>query len=92
MKNALRMAGMSLAMGLMMVGCGGPVESEQESASVETREDALPECSHGGTLVEYYSDATYNSLVGARGCECGAYVRWGKTSSFTQYVDTSCHQ
>jgi hypothetical protein len=88
MKSVKRLAGLSLAMGLLMVGCGGPVtEPEQEAASLETREDALPDCSDPGALyTEYYSDATYTSVVGGKGCSCGAYISWGnRTSPYRQY-------
>lgn len=78
-----------LAVGLMMTGCGGvPAEgTEQTNANLSTREDELPDCTGQNYETTYYSDATYASVVGSRGCSCGAYFRWGVTSSYSEFYD-----
>lgn len=87
MKNALWAAGLSLTMGLM-VGCGGSVaeETTQEASNLETREDAIPDCSGGDTYIAYYRDASLTDEIGGRGCQCGFWVSWGKTSTFRQAI------
>jgi hypothetical protein len=86
MKNAMWAAGLSLTMGLV-VGCGGVVDDEttQESSQMETRQDAIPDCSSGDYYTMYFSDATYTTLIGGRGCHCGSYASWGQSSTYRQY-------
>lgn len=88
MKNAMWAAGLSLAMSLT-VGCGGEVadETPQEPSSLETRQDAIPDCSTGDSYTLYFSDATYSQQIGLRGCYCGAWASWGRTSVYTQHFD-----
>lgn len=94
MKRTKWVASLSLAVGVMMVGCGGAVpETEQESSNTETRQDALPDCSNPGAgFTIYYSDAAHTTEIGGRGCSCYTYYSWGKTSIYTQVVPNSdCH-
>ncbi|WP_224368912.1 hypothetical protein [Hyalangium versicolor] len=71
----------------LIVGCGGGVadETTQEASNLETREDAIPDCSSGDSYTAYYSDASYTTEIGGRGCQCGFWVSWGKTSTYRQY-------
>jgi hypothetical protein len=94
MKNALWAVGLSVTMGLMM-GCGGGIADESmqqspESSELASREDALPDCSNGGSYTAFFSDASYTNEIGGRGCSCGAYVSWGKTSTFRQTSFDPC--
>lgn len=92
MKNAMWAASLSLAMGLM-VGCGGSVEDEatQEPSpsNLQTREDAIPDCAGETYYTAYFSDATYSTQIGGRGCYCGSWSVWGRTSAYSQY-STEC--
>jgi hypothetical protein len=90
MKNAMWAAGMSLAMGLL-VGCGGTVaeEATQESSNLATREDAIPDCQGETYYTMYFSDSTYTTQIGGRGCYCGSWNSWGRTSTYTNYL-TEC--
>lgn len=75
-----------LATALLVVGCGAPTEQD-EGAELSTQEAPLPDCSSSGdTLYTYYSDATYTTVIGARGCSCGWWVSWGKTSTYRQFT------
>ncbi|WNG14545.1 hypothetical protein [Cystobacter fuscus] len=75
----------------MMVGCGGAVAETEQEATLETREDAIPDCSaSGATYNIYYSDATYTTQVGGRGCDCGFYGYWGKSTTFRQTFYDYC--
>lgn len=88
MKSALRIAGLSLAMGLM-VGCGGAIAEAEQESTLETREDAIPDCSVDGlSYTIYYSDPSYTTQIGGRGCNCYLYSGWGKTSTYRQtFID-----
>lgn len=78
-----------LATALMVVGCGAPME-EEEGTNLATQEAAIPDCSGSPDyLTTYYSDANYTTQIGARGCSCGWWVSWGRTSAYTQY-STEC--
>ncbi|WNG46919.1 hypothetical protein F0U60_24410 [Archangium minus] len=89
MKNAMWAAGLSLTMGLM-VGCGGVAdETTQESSNLETRQDAIPDCSGGDYYTMYFSDATYTTQIGGWGCHCGAFASWGKTSNYSR-ISVDC--
>jgi hypothetical protein len=76
-----------LAVGMMLAGCGGAPVDEAAQLDLATSEAELPDCTGQNYETEYYSDATYTTLVGTRGCSCGAYFRWGVTSSYPQYYD-----
>lgn len=73
-----------VAMALMAVGCGAPVEQE-EGTDLATQEAAIPDCSGSpDTLITYWRDATYSEQIGGRGCHCGWWESWGKTSAYSQ--------
>ena len=75
-----------MATALMVVGCGAPMEPE-ESSELSTQEAPLPDCANSGdTLYTYYSDSTYTTEIGGRGCSCGYWVSWGKTSTYRQFT------
>ncbi|WNG33699.1 hypothetical protein F0U61_08700 [Archangium violaceum] len=75
-----------LATALMAVGCGAPME-EEEGVQLSTQEAAIPDCSGSAdSLRTYYSDASYTTKIGARGCSCGLWVSWGRTSSYHQFI------
>ena len=93
MKSAKRAAGLSLALGFLMMGCGGvSAEPLQEAATLQTRADEQPDCSNPDALwTTYYSDDTYSTEIGGRGCSCYTYYSWGKTSVYKQYfTNDSC--
>ncbi len=80
-----------LAVGMLLAGCGGaPVDEATQFDELSTREDALPDCTGQDYSYEYYSDATKTTLVGERGCSCGAWFRWGTTSSYYDYYSGGC--
>lgn len=87
MKNALWAVGLSLAMGLS-VGCGGTMadEAPQEASNLQTREDAIPDCAGETSYTMYFSDAAHTMQIGGRGCYCGSWGSWGKTSSYSEYL------
>lgn len=75
-----------LTMALMAVGCGAPIEQE-EGPDLSTQEAPIPDCSGSpDSLVTYWSDATYTVQIGGRGCHCGWWESWGRTSAYKQYV------
>ncbi|HZI11190.1 MAG TPA: hypothetical protein VE153_12440 [Myxococcus sp.] len=77
-----------LAAGMLLAGCGGaaPVAEEPQEQLV-SQEEALPDCTGKNYENEYYSDASYTTLIGSRGCSCGAYFSWGRTSTYRLYYD-----
>ncbi len=76
-----------LAAGLLLAGCGGGAPVDEEQDALVSREDEAPNCEGLSYETNYYSDATYTTLVGSRGCDCGYFFYWGKTSSFRQHYD-----
>ncbi|WP_426731961.1 hypothetical protein [Myxococcus faecalis] len=77
-------SGALLAVGLMLAGCGGPLEEdlgEQESTS---REGLVPDCSITSAGTVYYTSSTRLRIVGYRGCGCGSWTNWGTTSTYSQ--------
>ncbi len=66
----------------LMVGCGAPVELEEEN-HLSTQEAPFPDCNGMHDAIDFYSDATYTTLIGRRGCHCGLWSRWGTTSSYS---------
>ena len=76
-----------LSMALMAVGCGGtPIE--EEGADLATQEAAIPDCSGSpDSLITYWSDATYTVQIGGRGCHCGWWESWGRTSAYRQNLN-----
>jgi hypothetical protein len=75
-----------LTMALVAVGCGAPTEQEEES-TLATQEAAIPDCSSSPDfLTTYWKDATYSEQIGGRGCHCGWWESWGKTSVYTQVI------
>lgn len=76
-----------LTMALMTVGCGAPIEQPQEGSEPATQEAPLPDCSNSpDSLVTYWSDASYSEQIGGRGCHCGWWESWGRTSAYRQYL------
>ncbi|NBD07943.1 MULTISPECIES: hypothetical protein [Corallococcus] len=77
--------GLSL-MALMAVGCGGPV-SQEEGPDLASQEATIPDCSNSpDSLTMYFKDATYTEQIGGRGCHCGTWESWGRSSIYQQYV------
>ncbi|MFP2904388.1 hypothetical protein ACLESD_04900 [Pyxidicoccus sp. 3LFB2] len=75
-----------LATALMAVGCGAPMEQEEES-HLSSQEAPIPDCSNSpDSLINFYSDPGYTNQVGARGCYCGSWVSWGYMSTYRQNV------
>jgi hypothetical protein len=70
----------------LLVGCGAPMEQEEES-DFSTQEAPIPDCSSSpDSLNNYYSDPSYTNLIGQRGCWCGSWTSWGKTSTYSQFI------
>jgi hypothetical protein len=67
----------------LMVGCGAPVEQEEETL-VSTQEALIPDCNGLHDAINYYSDAARTNLIGIRGCYCGSWSSWGKTSVYSE--------
>ncbi|NOK15450.1 hypothetical protein [Corallococcus carmarthensis] len=75
------------AMALMAVGCGAPVEQE-EGPDLASQEATIPDCSGSpDSLIMYFKDASYSEQIGGRGCHCGWWESWGRTSTFQQYIN-----
>ncbi|MFY2560970.1 hypothetical protein ACN469_25435 [Corallococcus terminator] len=83
-------SGALLAAGLMMVGCGGPVVEDTEAQDLTSYEAPLPNCDGLNYEYTYYSDATYTTVVGGRGCDCSFWSAWGKITAFREYVSGTC--
>ncbi|MCP3169759.1 hypothetical protein [Myxococcus qinghaiensis] len=83
-------SGALLAVGLMLVGCGGPVVGDTEAQDLTSREDAAPNCN--GIYYEhtYYSDATYMNPVGYRSCDCSFWSSYGRTTAFVESYYGTC--
>ncbi|NTX17332.1 hypothetical protein HUA74_39495 [Myxococcus sp. CA051A] len=72
----------------MAVGCGGPMEQEQEEEStLASEESPLPNCTNLPTSVTRYYNASLTAVIGERGCSCGSYVNWGRTSKYYNVRD-----
>lgn len=83
-------AGALLSVGMMMTGCGGAGVETAEPTDLTSREDALPDCRGQDYEYTYYSDPGKTNVVGSRGCSCGAWFRWGTTSSYYDYYSGTC--
>lgn len=73
------------AAGFMLLGCGGVEPSDMTSPDLATSEDAVVDCT--GRLdytINFYSDATRTTIVGAHGCTCESWFKWGYTTSYSQ--------
>ncbi|MCE9670553.1 hypothetical protein LY474_22365 [Myxococcus stipitatus] len=58
------------------------MEQEEELTSQEA---PIPDCSNSpDTLVVYYQDASFSLVIGERGCSCGSWVSWGRTSTYRE--------
>ena len=78
-------------MTLMLAGCGGAQPGDAvEDSELMSREDDAPNCQGQGYEIEYYSDATYTTLVGTRGCDCGIWARWGVVTAYSQSYSWAC--
>lgn len=76
-----------LAAGMLLSGCGGAAPVEEAQDALVSREDEAPNCNGLSYETFYYSDASHTTQVGGRGCECGYFYSWGRTSSFSQHFD-----
>ncbi|MCP3098665.1 hypothetical protein LZ198_07220 [Myxococcus sp. K15C18031901] len=76
-------SGALLAVGVMLVGCGGPLEGDPGTDDLMSREDPVPDCSLSSAGTIYYSTAARTAIVGYRGCGCGAWTSWGQTTAYT---------
>ncbi|RYZ39568.1 MAG: hypothetical protein EOO71_19590 [Myxococcaceae bacterium] len=67
----------------LMVGCG-PAMEQEEAQDLSTQESPLPDCSGSpDNLTMYFKDAAHSEQIGGRGCHCGWWNSWGKTSPYT---------
>ncbi|RKH69000.1 hypothetical protein [Corallococcus llansteffanensis] len=66
----------------MAVGCGGPMEQEEEESNLASQESPLPNCTNLPTSVTRYYHASMTKVIGERGCSCGTYINWGTTSIY----------
>jgi hypothetical protein len=67
---------------VMAVGCGGPMEQQEEESNLASQESPLPNCLNLPTSVVTYYNASLTKVIGERGCKCETYVNWGKTSDY----------
>jgi hypothetical protein len=67
----------------MAVGCGGPMEQDEEP-NLASQESPIPNCANAQTSLTTYYDASYSTVIGERGCDCGAYISWGRTSVYRE--------
>ncbi|NTX08253.1 MULTISPECIES: hypothetical protein [Myxococcus] len=83
-------SGALLAVGLMLAGCGGAAVEDTEAQDLTSREDAVPNCNGIAYDREYYSDASYSTLVGTRSCDCSNYGQWGRVTAFVITYNYTC--
>jgi hypothetical protein len=86
-------SGALLMMGLMLAGCGGAQGDDFVSEDRTSREvEAQYVCRRDDNYAtEFYSDATFTTLVGYRACECGGYENyWGRMTSYAINLDAPC--
>lgn len=76
-------SGALLAVGVLLAGCGGPVEEGTETHDMTSREELVPDCRDTTAGTIYYSTATRLYIVGYRGCGCGRWTSWGTTTSYS---------
>jgi hypothetical protein len=79
-----------LAVGMLLAGCGGTPVDETQVDDLGVREDAIPDCSGQDYEYTYYSDAAKTTVIGSRGCSCGVWGSWGRTSSYYDYYSGTC--
>ncbi|WP_371745538.1 hypothetical protein [Myxococcus sp. CA033] len=82
-----------LTAALLTMGCGGMEPAlEEEQASLDAREDALPFCGNQSYWIDYYSDATYTKWVGYISCECyqTAWLSGRRTSFAVTDFSSTC--
>ncbi|WP_438015423.1 DUF6289 family protein [Sorangium sp. So ce315] len=77
MRIVVSLVGLLLAASL--VGCTSGSIEEGGSESVGEAESAMPARE---LYIEYFSNATYTTLVGARWIGCRGSGRWGRTSIY----------
>ena len=62
-------------------------EPQEQGADLATQQAPIPDCSGSpDSLTTYWSDSTYSVQIGGRGCHCGSWESWGKTSVYSQFV------
>jgi hypothetical protein len=83
--------GLLLAAGMLLAGCGGIEVAEEQSPSLETREDRFI-CNEVGTYHKwiYYDDAAMTVAVGERLCDCDGPSSWGRSTAFYREVSGDC--
>lgn len=74
-----------LIAGMLLAGCGGAAPVEEPQPETASREDALPDCTGKYYETEFYSNDTYTTVVGGRGCMCSSnsYYTWGSYSRYS---------
>ncbi|MCP3060644.1 hypothetical protein LXT21_17815 [Myxococcus sp. K38C18041901] len=77
-------SGALVAVGLMLAGCGGPLEEDLGEHEAASREGLVPDCSTTSAGTVYYPSATSNRIVGFRGCGCGSWTSWGTTTAYSR--------
>ncbi|MCY1040815.1 hypothetical protein OV208_05720 [Corallococcus sp. bb12-1] len=71
----------------LMVGCG-PAMEQEEAPDLATQEAPLPDCANSPDyLTMYFSDGSYSEQIGGRGCHCGWWESWGRTSAYRQILN-----
>ncbi|MFY1831192.1 hypothetical protein ACN47A_35090 [Myxococcus fulvus] len=76
-------SGALLAVGLMLAGCGGPLEGDAGTDSLTSREALIPNCTSSREGVIFYSSSAHTSMVGYTGCGCGRWTSWGSTTAYS---------
>ncbi len=80
-------SGALLAVGLMLVGCGGPTVEDTGAQDLTSREALVPNCSDTTEGFISYSNAQYTQIVGYSGCGCGRWTRWGQSTQYSIVTD-----
>ncbi len=87
MRTRSILAGLTLAAGLLSAGCGGTEVEQDAQAPLSEQQDAIYACDgRNRWLLHYYSDSTYEFIVGGWSCNCGPQSStWGRTTRWYRY-------
>ncbi|NTX67731.1 hypothetical protein HUA74_44525 [Myxococcus sp. CA051A] len=84
-------SGALFAAGLMFAGCGG-TQADVKEENLASSEGELLVCDGAEYYRrDYYTNATYSTLAGARGCDCDANsLNWGTVTAYVISWDSPC--
>ncbi|WP_375764751.1 DUF6289 family protein [Archangium gephyra] len=93
MQTGRFISGALLVTGLMLAGCGGVQGDDFVGEDRTSREvEAQYVCgANDNFATEFYSDATFTTLVGYRSCDCfGYFTYWGRMTAYPIELTAPC--